>query len=96
MRKLLSAVFRSRTLLVFTIGLGFAIGAFMAISTPNSYVSEGKFLFTTTGSEIINVDPTRSGETSGETIAAAAVHVLKADNLLRRDPASLHHAIRRS
>ena len=35
-RKLLSAVFRSRTLLIFTMAVGFAVGAFMAISTPNT------------------------------------------------------------
>jgi uncharacterized protein involved in exopolysaccharide biosynthesis len=84
LRKLCAALFRARMFLATLTTLGLLAGAFLAITTPNSYVSEGKFLFATTGSETINLDPTRASETEVGTIASRAEHVLTAERLLRR------------
>ncbi|MGE3174350.1 MAG: GumC family protein [Planctomycetota bacterium] len=83
-RKMMASVFRSRWFVLGTAGLGCLVGAFLAVTTPNTYVSEGTFLFTASGSESINVDLTRSSDTKAQAVAANAVHVLLADNLLRR------------
>ncbi len=83
-RKLLEAVFRTRYLVMGTTGFGLLIGAFLAITTPNSFVSQGKFMFTQAGSESIQVDPTRISETKGESISLNASYVFRADPLLRR------------
>jgi uncharacterized protein involved in exopolysaccharide biosynthesis len=84
LRKLLASAFRWRRLVAGCVALGATVGAFLAVTTPNTYVSEGTFLFSATGSESINVDLTRSDETKAEAIAANAVHVLQAESLLRR------------
>lgn len=83
LRKLVAAVFRLRYLILGTTLLGLLGGSFLAITTPNSFLSTGTFLLTT-GAENINVDPTRAGQTSQETIATTAIYVLQADNLMRR------------
>lgn len=84
LRKLVAAAFRSRLLLVTTVLLSVSIGTFLAVTTPNTYLSQGKFLFTASGSEAIAVDPTAGGATEGVALASAAAHVLKANELLRR------------
>ncbi len=83
-KKVLAGVFRSRWFVSGCAGLGCVIGSFLAVTTPNTYVSEATFRCTTSGSESINVDLTQSSDPKGEAIAANAVHVLKADTLLRR------------
>lgn len=83
-KKLLAAIFRWRWVVVGISAIGASVGLFLAVTTPNTYVSEGTFLFTSSGSESINVDLTRSSDPKGEAIAANAVHVLKAETLLRR------------
>ena len=84
LRKLLAAVFRSRYLLFGTTLAGLLIGAFLAITTANSYVSTGKFRFTASGAESTSVDPTRATTTSQETIGTAATYILSTPGLLRR------------
>lgn len=83
-RRLLAAVFRARYLVFGTTALGILVGTFLAITTANSYVSTGKFLFTASGAEATRVDPNRAIETSQETIGTAATYILSTDDLLRR------------
>ncbi|MCK5943759.1 MAG: hypothetical protein KAI24_17375, partial [Planctomycetes bacterium] len=82
--KLLSAFFRARYLVIGTTLFGVLIGTFMAITTPNSYISTGKFLFTSSGAESRVLDPTQAKETSQETIATGAAYILNSDDLLMR------------
>jgi len=82
--KLLSAFFRARYLVIGTTLFGVLIGTFMAITTPNSYTSTGKFLFTSSGAESRVLDPTQAKETSQETIATGAAYILNSDDLLMR------------
>ncbi|MCA8951655.1 MAG: hypothetical protein KDE27_19260 [Planctomycetes bacterium] len=83
-RRLLAAVFRARYLVFGTTLFGILVGAFLAITTANSYVSTGKFIFTAAGAEATRVDPNRATETSQETIGTAATYILSTDELLRR------------
>lgn len=83
-RRLLAAMFRARYLVFATTLFGTLIGAFLALTTPNSYVSEGKFVFTATGAEAIGVDPTRATDTSQETIATTATYILNSSDLLMK------------
>ena len=84
-RRLLAAVFRARYLVFGTTLFGILVGTFLAITTANSYVSTGKFLFTASGAEATRVDPNRAIETSQETIGTAATYILSTDDLLRRE-----------
>jgi uncharacterized protein involved in exopolysaccharide biosynthesis len=84
LRRLLAAVFRARYLVFATTLFGLLIGAFLAITTPNTYASVGKFLFTASGAESKLIDPTRSTDLSQETIGTAATHILNTDDLLIR------------
>lgn len=84
LRRLLAAVFRARYLVFATTLFGLLIGAFLAITTANSYQSTGTFLFTASGAEAKLVDPTRSTDISQETIGTAATHILNTDDLLIR------------
>lgn len=83
-RRLLAAMFRARYLVFATTLFGTLIGAFLALTTPNSYVSEGKFVFTATGAEAIGVDPTRATDTSQEAIATTATYILNSSDLLMK------------
>lgn len=83
-RKLLAATFRARYLVFSTTLFGLLVGAFLAITTANTYVSTGKFLFTASGAERTQFDPSRSIETSLETIGTAATYVLSTDELFKR------------
>ncbi len=71
-RRLLSAALRAPYLVFGTTLFGILVGTFLAITTANSYVSTGKFLFTASGAESTRVDPSRATETSQETIGTAA------------------------
>ncbi|MBL8727352.1 MAG: hypothetical protein JNM25_02900 [Planctomycetes bacterium] len=84
LRRVLAAAFRARYLVFTTTLFGLLIGSFMAITTPNTYLSTGKFLFTASGAEAKLVDPTRSTDISQETIGTAASHILTTDDLLKR------------
>ncbi|MFO1077004.1 MAG: hypothetical protein U1E73_04675 [Planctomycetota bacterium] len=83
-RRLLSAVFRARYLVLATTLVGILIGSFMAVTTANTYVSTGKFRFTGSGAESRDLDPTRATQTSQETIGTTATYILTTDGLLRR------------
>ncbi|MEO6594592.1 MAG: hypothetical protein ABIP94_07550 [Planctomycetota bacterium] len=83
-RRLLAAAFRARFLLFGTTLFGVLIGAFLAITTPNTYVSTGKFLFTASGAEATRVDLSRSTEMSQESIGSTAPYVLNTDDLFQR------------
>lgn len=83
-RRLLAAAFRARYLVFATTLFGLLVGTFLAITTANSYVSTGKFLFTGTGAEQVTGDPTRTAETSQETIATGATYILNTDDLLKK------------
>ncbi|MBL8749632.1 MAG: hypothetical protein JNK78_10770 [Planctomycetes bacterium] len=83
-RRLVAAVFRARYLVFATTLFGMLIGAFLALTTPNSYVSEGKFALAASGAESIGVDPTRATDTSAETIATTATYILNSQDLLMR------------
>lgn len=83
-RRLIEAVFRARYLVIGTTTFGFLIGAFLAITTPNTFVSEGKFMFTQAGSENIQVDTGRASEIRSESISLNATYVFKAEPLLQR------------
>ncbi|MCB9877791.1 MAG: hypothetical protein H6835_09340 [Planctomycetes bacterium] len=83
-RRLLAAFFRARYLVFGTTLFGVLIGTFLAITTPNNYVSEGKFVFTSSGAESRLLDPTQAKETSQETIATSAAYILNSDDLLLR------------
>ncbi|HEB51907.1 MAG TPA: hypothetical protein ENI87_01500 [bacterium] len=82
--KLLSAFFRARYLVFGTTLFGVLVGMFLAITTPNSYVSTGKFLFTSTGAESTLLAPTQAAETSQETIETGASYILDSDDLLMK------------
>lgn len=82
-RRLLAAVFRARYLVFTTTLFGLLIGAFMAITSNNTYVSTGKFMLTSLGAEATMMDPARA--TSGaEAIGGGATHILNTDDLLKR------------
>lgn len=83
-RKLLAATFRARYLVFGTTLFGILVGSFLAITSANSYVSTGKFLFTASGAEKTTVDSQRSTDTSQETIGTAASYILSTDELLKR------------
>jgi uncharacterized protein involved in exopolysaccharide biosynthesis len=82
--RLLAAAFRSRYLVFGTTLFGLLVGTFLAITTANTYVSEGKFLFTSAGAEKTVVDSTGAAENSQEAIATGASYVLESDDLLRK------------
>jgi len=83
-RRLVAAVFRGRYLLFGTTFLGLLIGLFLAITTVNTYVSEGRFQFTATGAERLRVDTASAAETSQEMMAAGATYILSNNDLLER------------
>src|SRR5262245_57210629 len=83
LRKLAAALLRSRWFVFWTMALGFLVGAFLAVVTPNTYLSQGKFLFTS-GSENIQIGLEQSSETKSDILAAQAIYVLRTDTLLRR------------
>ena len=83
-RRLVAAFFRARYLVFGTTLFGLLIGTFMAITTPNNYVSSGQFLLTSSGAESRSLDPTQAKETSQETIATGAAYILNSDDLLMR------------
>ncbi len=82
-RKLVEAVFRGRWLLIGCTALGFLGGAYLAITTPNSYVSHGQFMFTQSGSESIAVDPSKGAEVHSESISQNATYIFNAEQLLQ-------------
>ncbi|MCC7064138.1 MAG: hypothetical protein IT456_15110 [Planctomycetes bacterium] len=84
LRRLLAAVFRTRYLVFGTTLFGLLVGAFLATTSANSYVSEGQFLFTATGAEQTLVDSIRTTQTSQETIGSAATYILSTDDLMKR------------
>jgi uncharacterized protein involved in exopolysaccharide biosynthesis len=81
-RKLVEAVFRGRWLVIGLTALGFFAGAYLAVTTPNSYVSRGQFMFTQSGSESISVDPSKGAETRSESISLNATYIFNAEQLL--------------
>ncbi len=83
-RRLVAAVFRGRYLLFGTTCLGLLVGLFLAITTINTYVSEGRFQFTATGAERLRVDTASAAETSQEMMAAGATYILSNNDLLER------------
>lgn len=83
-RRLVAAVFRGRYLLFGTTFFGLLIGLFMAITTVNTYVSEGRFQFTATGAERLRVDTASAAQTSQEMMAAGATYILSNNDLLER------------
>lgn len=83
-QRLLAAIFRARYLVFATTLFGLLAGTFLAITTPNTYVSTGKFLFTGLGAESTALDPTRTVQTRPEAIAIGATHILNSDELLRQ------------
>lgn len=83
-RRLVAAVFRGRYLLFGTTFLGLVIGLFLAITTVNTYVSEGRFQFTATGAERLRVDTASAAQTSQEMMAAGATYILNNNDLLER------------
>lgn len=83
-RRLVAAVFRGRYLLFGTTFLGLLIGLFLAITTVNTYVSEGRFQFTATGAERLRVDTASAAQTSQEMMAAGATYILSNNDLLER------------
>lgn len=84
LRKLIAALFRSRYLVIGTTLFGILIGAFLAITTPNSYVSVGKFISFGQGAEQISVDPTRVTQASQEVIGSSATYVMLSEEVLKR------------
>lgn len=83
-RRLVAAVFRGRFLVFGTTFLGLLIGLFLAITTVNTYVSEGRFQFTATGAERLRVDTASAAQTSQEMMAAGATYILSNNDLLER------------
>ncbi|MBL9078103.1 MAG: hypothetical protein JNL08_11400 [Planctomycetes bacterium] len=83
-RRLLAAMFRARYLVFATTLFGLLIGSFLAITTPNTYSSVGKFQFTASGAEAQLVDPSRATALTQETIGNTAPHILNTDDLLLR------------
>jgi len=83
-RRLVAAAFRGRYLLFATTFFGLLIGLFLAITTVNTYVSEGRFQFTASGAERLRIDPTSASQTSQEMMAAGATYILNTNDLLER------------
>jgi uncharacterized protein involved in exopolysaccharide biosynthesis len=83
-RRLIAAAFRARYLVFGTTLFGLLVGTFLAITTANTYVSEGKFLFTSSGAEKVETDSTGTRQTSQETIATAASYILNSQDLLKK------------
>jgi uncharacterized protein involved in exopolysaccharide biosynthesis len=83
-RRLLAAIFRARYLVFATTLFGLLIGSFSAITSANSYVSTGKFLFTSIGAESTMIDPARTTSTGSDAIGSGASHILNTDDLLKR------------
>lgn len=84
LRRVIAAAFRARYLVFTTTLFGLLIGSFMAVTTPNTYLSTGKFRFTASGAEARLIDPTQSTAVGQETIGTAASHILTTDDLLKR------------
>lgn len=84
LRRLLAAAFRGRYLLFGATMFGLLVGAFLGITTPNTYVSEGKFVFQSVGAERETVGPGTASQTSQESIATGASYVLETNDLLQR------------
>lgn len=80
--KVLAAVFRSRYLVFGVAALGFLIGAFFAVITPNTYLSTGKFMFAGMGSENVATGP--SGDRTSEAISQNASYLFTSNDLLLR------------
>src|SRR5262249_17268474 len=83
LKKLLTAVFRLRWSVFGAMALGALVGGGLAVTTPNTYLRQGTVLVTS-GAENIQIDLTRTTETKAETLAAAAIYMLKTDTLLQR------------
>lgn len=83
-RRLLAAAFRARYLVIATTLFGTLIGAFLALTTPNTYSSEGMFVFTGTGAEAISVDPTRATDANQEAISNTASYILTSNDLMAK------------
>ena len=69
--RLVAGLWRARWFLGGMLFLGAGLGLFFALTTPDSYRSEGRFLFTS-GSESIQLDLRRVSENKAETLAAQA------------------------
>ncbi|MBL8756505.1 MAG: hypothetical protein JNK15_24640, partial [Planctomycetes bacterium] len=83
-QRLLAAAFRARFLLFATTLFGLLVGAFLAITKANNYVSTGSFSITGIGAEKVSADSTRTAETSLESIATGATYILNADELMQK------------
>ena len=83
-RRLLAAAFRARYLVFATTLFGVLIGTFMAVTSANTFVSAGKFLFTRSGAESTLIDPSRATETGSDTIGSGAAHILNTDEPRKR------------
>lgn len=84
LHKMIAAVFRSRYLLFAFACIGFLIGTFLAVVTPNNYVSSGKFMFTGSGSESVTIEQTGVAERQSDTISQNAFYLFTANDLLWR------------
>src|SRR5688572_32890805 len=84
LRKLLAAFFRQRYLVFGLTVIGLLVGTFLALTTPNTYVSMGKFVNTASGSETVDVDLTGATRARQERLGSTAAHVLQTADVLKR------------
>lgn len=84
LHRVLAAMFRGRWLVFLMTLVGFLVGALLAVITPNSWLSVGKFMFTGIGSENVAVSQTGTTERSGESINQAAAYLFTSHDLLAR------------
>lgn len=86
LRQAVQAIFRGRWLLFVTTMVGLLGGSWVALGKPNSYVSNGKFLFRPGGEQIV-IDPFASqndGALQRQPLTANAEAILKSEEVLRR------------
>lgn len=84
LHRVVAAMFRSRYLVFATTCLGFLVGAVVAVITPNSYMSTGKFMFTGSGSESVAVSEAGAGGNINESISQNATYLFTSNDLLTR------------
>ena len=85
LKQAVTAIFRSRWLLVTTTVLGLLVGGWSALGKPNEYVSQGSFVFRPGGEQIvINPIGNPTDKPGHQPLRGNAVAIVKSEDVLRR------------